>query len=297
MKTVMRWLVCLAAVFSAAAIAGPGQLDPSFANGGVLTLDFSYSKDFDARVAIRSDLNVLVAGTVPATDGSGPETVLTRVDRTGQLDTGFGYRGWYLLRNIYPSCIPVSMAEVPIYQDIIVVCRTADRLVLLSTRYNGYLAEDSVAPVDAVIAVRADGMFYIAGNLVSGGQSSLVVSRYAANGYLDYSFGSSGRVYIPSAPTETLRLRAAMVDAAGALLVAGSSTDTARFTGSDLAVLRIRDDGTLDPAFGQGGKAIADQAGLGDYAHAIPGESPGPHGVGGPRGGPRPGRPVPPGRP
>lgn len=93
--------------------------------------------------------------------------------------------------------------------------------------------------------------------IVAGGTS--YVTRYAANGSLDNTFGSGG---ITNAP---FPIRALAVQADGKIVAAGYTVGTY----SDLAVARFNSNGTLDTSFGNGGLATVGISAGGDGALAV----------------------------
>ena len=97
------------------------------------------------------------------------------------------------------------------------------------------------------MAVDADGLgrFVVAGE--AGGDFAL--ARFLADGSPDASFGTDGRV-LTDLGTGDDRARAVAAADDGTLVVAGTVSGGA-------AVARYRPDGSLDPAFGNGGRVVA----------------------------------------
>ncbi|MGV3658619.1 MAG: LamG-like jellyroll fold domain-containing protein, partial [Prosthecobacter sp.] len=99
------------------------------------------------------------------------------------------------------------------------------------------------------VALQPDGKIVVAGFSVHEGVRKIFVARYLANGGLDGSFGSDGKVttLIGGANAEG---RDVAVQSDGKILVGGdywAGTDT------DFALVRYHANGTLDDAFGSGG--------------------------------------------
>jgi uncharacterized delta-60 repeat protein len=99
------------------------------------------------------------------------------------------------------------------------------------------------------VAVQADGKIVVAGFTVSGGTDDFAVVRYQLNGTLDTSFGTGGKVITPVGSGDDLA-SAVIIQPDGKIIVAGSSGNT------DFALVRYNADGSLDTAFGTGGKTI-----------------------------------------
>jgi uncharacterized delta-60 repeat protein len=137
-----------------------------------------------------------------------------------------------------------------------------------------------VTPVGAsddaalALAVQADGRIVVVGSTeqAATGQDFLVL-RYLADGSLDPSFGSGGKV-ITSFGDDSDRALAVAIQPDGKIVVGGESQSGASTSGIDFALARYLPNGTLDPAFGSGGKvvtAISSYAGRDSiYALALP---------------------------
>ena len=84
----------------------------------------------------------------------------------------------------------------------------------------------------------------------------------AAGAELDRSFAGDGTMTLPISRGSDLA-QAAVVSRDGSILVA-AHVEPRRGSNSDFGLVRLRDDGTPDPAFGVGGVARVDLAGYGD---------------------------------
>src|SRR5262249_24585684 len=110
-------------------------------------------------------------------------------------------------------------------------------------------------------ALQEDGGIVVAGQTVDllASRGDIEVVRYDASGALDQSFGSGGRVV--SRLCGSSLARAAAIDAAGRIVVAGSLHCSS--SPNHFALFRYLPDGTPDPAFGSVGVVGTD---LGPYA-------------------------------
>lgn len=118
------------------------------------------------------------------------------------------------------------------------------------------------------VVIQPDGRIIVAGNH-SGDpnaeepiQSMLV--RYNADGSLDTTFGNDGLVVTPF-PEQGSSL---LLQPDGAIVLGGPSPWSPE-TGTDFALARYTPDGTLDPSFGDGGRARAHAGTMGDYLAAL----------------------------
>jgi uncharacterized delta-60 repeat protein len=111
------------------------------------------------------------------------------------------------------------------------------------------------------LAVDDQGRIVVAGTYVRGGpdratrQDDLALARYLPDGGLDPSFGQGGTTVLDLASDSIDFVRSVLVAPDGRILVAAEAFRWE--LGDDFAVAAFRPDGTLDPAFGQGGIALA----------------------------------------
>lgn len=90
----------------------------------------------------------------------------------------------------------------------------------------------------------------------------------AAPGEPDITFGTDGVLFVDSGSDGVDRIDGLLAMPDGSVYATGALTVHAA-SGADLAVLRLRADGTLDPAFGDGGIAGIDTGGISDAGRAI----------------------------
>jgi uncharacterized delta-60 repeat protein len=122
----------------------------------------------------------------------------------------------------------------------------------------------SVDSAQAVVVSQA-GKIIVAGTSTGNNSSQeIALARYNADGSLDATFGSGGRVLTSFAPDE--QLNGAALQADGKLIVVG--TINLPSTGDDFLVARYNADGSLDSTFGNGGEVTTD-FGSGDVARGV----------------------------
>lgn len=102
------------------------------------------------------------------------------------------------------------------------------------------------------VARQADGKFVIVGTLPNNASGS-GVARFNADGTLDASFGTGGKITIASS-----QLRAVEIQSDGKILVAGDIV-------ADFYVARLNSDGTFDTSFGVGGSKTINVGGTGGF--------------------------------
>ena len=101
------------------------------------------------------------------------------------------------------------------------------------------------------MALQADGKIVLAGRAQGAANRDFAVARFNANGTIDNSFGTGGKVITPLG-TGNDDAYAVVVQPSGRIIVGGE----ARTPGSDFGLLRYLPSGVLDSTFGNGGKVI-----------------------------------------
>lgn len=190
-----------------------GDVDTSFGGGATLTAG-GLTDDYVRGIAVQADGRAIVVGHGVSTAASGTDFLLMRYLRDGGLDASFGSGG------------------------------------RVATAFgNGARSDEAQA-----VLVQPDGRILVAGASDQGTTGyDFALARYHADGTLDASFGSGGRV-TTSFGTGDDKAYALLLQADGRIVLAGGSNQGA--TGTDFALARYLPDGTLDASFGQGGKVL-----------------------------------------
>ena len=109
------------------------------------------------------------------------------------------------------------------------------------------------------------GAFWLQGTTNAAGNTDSFVVRVNSDGSLDATFGTSGSVTLTAGlPGETITQIAELPN--GKILVAGSAENG---TDTDLLVMRLNPDGSLDSSFGTSGYVIEDIAGADDQINGL----------------------------
>jgi uncharacterized delta-60 repeat protein len=225
-------LVAALALESPRVSAAPGDLDPSFGNGGVVAT-FMSNNGSDKAHAIAADpgtSRVVVAGT--ATVGGWPSIAIARYSADGTLDTTFGDGGRVVDRG--PGCFASEAYAVAVELNHKVVVAGSCGTMVPSQEF--------------------------------------LIGRYNADGNLDVSFGTAGFVRTRFGPATRDMARALALDReTGKLVVAGySRNDAAASPNQDFAVARYLSTGALDATFNSTGTAVTDLgAGKDDFATGV----------------------------
>src|SRR5438034_2314987 len=243
-------LLLLAAVLQPApARAFPGGLDASFGMGGIVTTDFAGD---DAALALvrQADGKLVAAGR---SNGAGSaDFALCRYDAEGELDPAFGTGGRVLTdfggnrcaggpRNARPcqshedclggTCVSTDdVAWALALQSDGKVVAAGERRACVGGEHDGERCQlDTDCPANGVCV------------------ADFALARYNADGSVDLTFGSGGRVVTDFGGDDTAYALAVQPD--GKIVVAGVSTGGATL---DFALAPHDRDGPLDAAFGGG---------------------------------------------
>jgi uncharacterized delta-60 repeat protein len=116
------------------------------------------------------------------------------------------------------------------------------------------------------LAVQEDGKLVVGGSVGDNGAADdFALTRYLENGSLDASFGNGGIVITPvGSSLDDAYALALQHD--GKLVAAGTSVTESN---ADFALVRYRNDGSLDPSFGDGGKVVTALGPLIDIAFGV----------------------------
>ncbi|HEX8206185.1 MAG TPA: hypothetical protein VF587_09015 [Solirubrobacteraceae bacterium] len=231
MRTALRLLLAavgLGSLLPTGAAAQTGRLDTGFGQGGVATTPMGLERntDFAMDAAVLSDRRVVVGGTVDNDDG--PMGLgLARYLPSGELDPSFG-DGGRVVTTRFPSALNAwAMLRQP------------------------------------------DGRLLVGGSMCDGSPCDMTVVRYTADGALDGTFGDGGFARVEFPPCGDERRRGTVsdlaLDGSGRIVAAGNACTGSSGSSTDAAVIRLRDDGSLDDTFGEGGRAWID---LGDFGSA-----------------------------
>jgi uncharacterized delta-60 repeat protein len=112
------------------------------------------------------------------------------------------------------------------------------------------------------VAVQGDGKIIAVGTSDANGNPDFALARYNADGSLDTSFGTGGKVLTDFFGQADNGAGVAL-QPDGKILVAGSTSEYNPLTGTTnyFALARYNSDGTLDSTFGNGGLAVATLSG------------------------------------
>jgi uncharacterized delta-60 repeat protein len=255
---------CLVAalLLPSAALAAPGDLDPSFGLGGLVLSDFGGGYR-SGDLALHSDGKIIVVGEQDA------DWAVTRFNENGSLDVSFSGDGkWTRAADSDDTASAVAVQP----DGKIVVAGLVD-LDFGLTRLNpdgtpdvtfaggGVAASDfDVEDYPWDLAIQPDGKIVVVGLARDpGGRDDLAIARFNADGSADSSFSGDGKARLDFGTDSDAGYGVAL-QPDGKIVVAGTRG------GQALAVVRFASDGSLDPSFSGDGEQFFDfggQAGVG----------------------------------
>jgi uncharacterized delta-60 repeat protein len=193
-----------------------GSLDTAFGTGGKVRTDFSGREDRPAAVAVQKDGKILVAGLSSPTSApnSPPQMALARYTSAGKPDTTFGTGGKLLLvlggKSAATALKVLSTGKILVGGGLFQATAGGYNFLLVRLNPSGTL--DTTFGTGGKVATdfggRTDGIHGIAvltnGKIVAGGEANATsfgsgdgvfgLARYTANGQLDTTFGTGGKV-------------------------------------------------------------------------------------------------------
>lgn len=187
-----------------------GTLDTSFGTAGMVTLSIGSSANGHA-VTVQADGKILIAGYALNPTTSQTQFFLARLSSNGSLDTSFGTSG------VSQAAIGIGLNYchsmqlqadgkillaggasliAPANHDFALVRFNADGSLDSSFGKGGIVTTEFSSTSTATIEEAAYAVLQPDGKIVAGGYSSkqFALTRYLANGTLDSSFGSGGKL-------------------------------------------------------------------------------------------------------
>ena len=279
-------ILCLVLVPPAPPVlhAAAGDLDPTFGKGGKVTTGFpGDSNDAAFGVAVQPDGRIVAAGI---SVGTSVQFGLARYNRDGSLDTTFGdggtvrtgFRDWEMAvgvdiqRDGKIVAAGTSLSPDGLSPSGFAVARyNCDGSLDATFGDGGKIVTEF--PNDTFTEARAmtiqpDGRILVVGTAwgPTGMTTDLAIARYTKDGSLDPSLGGGGTVIANVDQEDDARAVAVSFD--GRITVAGSTRGLLQMN-SDIAVVRLRRDGSLDTTFGAGGIVRTNAMGQQEFANSV----------------------------
>lgn len=249
-----------------------GSLDLNFGVGGKVTTSFNGFTAEPRACVLQQDGKIILAGSGSGASLEQDSFVICRYNNDGSLDSTFG-SGGVVITSFSTNPAVLLGATIQMDGKLIAVGATSDpqsgtNADFAVVRYNldgsldmsfgaaGKVVTDFNHDIDvaSAVSIQADGKIIVAGEAYIS-EYHFALARYNTNGTLDTSFGTGGKASIAISRFED-RARDVLVQADGRIIVAGVAHFS--LTGYDFAVVRLTNDGRLDPSFGTGGIKTTD---------------------------------------
>jgi uncharacterized delta-60 repeat protein len=264
--------------------AAGGDLDPTFGSGGRVTTSFFGVFDRAWAAAVQTDGKIVAAGD--AVDSSIRDFALARYNTDGSLDPTFGVGG-EVTTSFFGSNDEARAVAIQGDGKIVVAgwalnASTDWDFALARYKTDGSLDSTfgtggkvttdffGFADFANAVAIQGDSKIVVAGDAAHSFTSptnyDFALARYNADGTLDSTFGSGGKVTTEFSGNDD-SAQGLAIQGDGKIVAAGFAVVTAPV--GDFALARYNPDGTLDTAFGTGGKVTTDFRGGSDAAHGV----------------------------
>jgi uncharacterized delta-60 repeat protein len=279
-------LALLHLVSIAPASAAPGDLDLTFDTDGKVTTDFASGSDDAWAVVMQSDGKIVTVGSADTGGTTGFDFALARYNADGSLDTTFDTDGK----------VTTDFANggdeargIAIQSDGKIVVAGQAQIGLANTdfalaRYNANGSLDTTFDTDGKVttdfkATESDGAYGVAiqsdGKIVAAGfmpvdatnLSDFALARYNANGSLDTTFDTDGKVTTHFGGAWHDLAFGVVIQSDGKIVAGGEANGGSGV--SDFALARYNANGSLDSTFDTDGKVTTDFAGNIDAARGV----------------------------
>jgi uncharacterized delta-60 repeat protein len=252
-------LTALLGFGAAPAVAGVGDLDPTWGGTGVVRTDFLGGTALAQSVLVQSNGKVLVVGTV-FTPHVGSQVAVARYLPTGRLDQSYGVHGRVLTRGgsatdaalqadgkLVVSFWSIARGTFQSRFGIVRYMPNGTRDASFGTKGKVTLPFGTSDAIGWSVAVAPSGKIVVAGQRTTpdGNHLDLCVARYRPNGSPDRLFGGGdGRIVFPIGRLSFAQDVAVLSD--GRILAGGESDGRGGF------LARFAVAGPPDPRFGGG---------------------------------------------
>lgn len=259
-----------------------GSLDTTFGGTGIVDIGWGYSATLPsgypfgiAKQVINGEEKFVVVGSWTVSTGKKSSKQYLRVDRynnNGTRDASFGANGTLLVDKPYALAIAIQPDDqkiVMVGEYEAVVRLNANGTLDPSFGSNGSAATGAGQQGYSLLALPASkgGGILIGGSYASGNSSLFCVTKLKANGALDATFGSTGRIAINFFGRGSFgRVNNIAVDSFDNVIAAGHGNGGTNV--NDMLVARLTPNGILDTSFNGTGKAAYD-SGLNDAANGV----------------------------
>jgi uncharacterized delta-60 repeat protein len=245
-----------------------GKLDATFDTDGKFVQDLDGGRETLGGIAVQADGKILVAGD------QGRDFLVFRLTSTGALDATYGTGGKVLV-DVIGNDVSERIGGLVIQPDGLAVITGTGGADFAAIRLDadgkldpGFDGDGKVVTnlsdqsFDSTrdMALQADGKVVVVGTTEDGDNRNFGAVRFNADGTVDTTFGTGGRVVIDFGGMGNLGrediANAVAIQDDGKIIIGGS---TRSVTGNPIfAAVRLNPDGGLDTTFDTDGKAAVD---------------------------------------
>lgn len=233
-----------------------GSLDNSYGSGGIIISSLSGNSNINA-LALQSDGKLVAAGYLRVSGNN--DFFVLRYNNDGSFDTGFNSSGWLsqsmgTSTDVANDVLIQSDGKIVLGGEVQTQSGYDFGLVRLNTDGTLDTGFDSDGKLTTsvegndsrckTIAIQSDGKIVAAGTGY-GTDTDMALARYNADGSLDASFGTGGKVSFNNSISENIADVAIQSD--GKILACGYLIPGGYY------VMRLNSDGTMDNSFGTSG--------------------------------------------
>ncbi len=264
--------------FALARFSSTGVIDSTFGISGLVRTTFDASDDAGNAIAVQADGKILVAGSID--NGSDTDFGLARYNTDGSLDTSF-YNGGKFGTAFGTSDDVATAIALQVDGKIVVAGHSSNgtNKDFAIARYNSDGSLDATfsgngKETTAIgsgddyaygVAIQDDGRIVVVGSYFTGGKNKIALARYNADGTLDISFESNGKVGTSIGSGDDYAYGVA-IQVDGKIVIAGSSHNGSN---NDFALVRYLTNGSVDVSFSGDGKLTTPIGSSTDIARSI----------------------------
>ncbi len=253
-----------------------GMPDLTFGVGGRAVIDLPGTEEAVSALKVLADGTILGVGR--AKPGNTSDIAIFRLTPDGRLDGTFGANGFatFDIANGEDSASAFTVASsgailvagnafVAGNQDFVVLSLSSSGAPLQTFRNRSYVTVDFANFNDRASSIlqKSDGRILLLGTVTIGNGLDFGLTQLNADGTLDRTFGSGGRMTTDVAGgTDTAKTLVQLPD--GRIVATGSASNGAD---TDFALVGYSANGFIDPAFGNMGRILINFGGV-DVANA-----------------------------